>query len=104
MIIDKQFITKENEEEVLSVIESFLNRLIEKKMLISNELRRGYIELPILDREKAEIVKEMIKDFKAYKEPNPDYQKGFNILMEYWDSLPDEEKPEINRRLKQIGI
>lgn len=32
------------------------------------------------------------------------YQKAFNLLMEYWDSLPDEEKPEIDKRLKKIGL
>ena len=31
---------------------------------------------------------------------NPDYKKAYEILMEYWDSLPDEEKPKINERLK----
>jgi hypothetical protein len=29
----------------------------------------------------------------------PDYKAGFEILMQYWDSLPDEEKPFINERL-----
>lgn len=32
------------------------------------------------------------------------YKKGFNILMEYWDSLPDEEKQSINKRLKELGL
>jgi len=33
-----------------------------------------------------------------------DYKKGFNILMEYWDSLPDEQKEEINQRLNEVGV
>lgn len=32
------------------------------------------------------------------------YEKGYRILMEYWDSLPDEEKPKISRRLEKIGL
>ena len=32
------------------------------------------------------------------------YKKAFSILMEYWDSLPDEEKPKIDERLKKIGV
>ena len=32
------------------------------------------------------------------------YKKAYNILMEYWDSLPDEEKPDIDRRLKELGL
>ena len=32
------------------------------------------------------------------------YKKAYNILMEYWDSLPDEEKPKIDRKLKKLGL
>ena len=32
------------------------------------------------------------------------YKKAYNILMEYWDSLPDEEKPDIDRQLKELGL
>lgn len=32
------------------------------------------------------------------------YKEAYNILMDYWDSLPDEEKPEIDRKLKAIGL
>ena len=38
------------------------------------------------------------------KRKKEDYKEGFNILMEYWDSLPDEEKPEIDERLKKVGL
>jgi len=34
----------------------------------------------------------------------PNYKKAFNILMEYWDSLPDEEKADIDKRLKKVGV
>lgn len=32
------------------------------------------------------------------------YKEGYNILMEYWDSLPDEEKPKIHKKLEKIGL
>jgi hypothetical protein len=32
------------------------------------------------------------------------YELGYNILMEYWDSLPDEEKPKIHARLEKLKI
>lgn len=32
------------------------------------------------------------------------YYKAYNILMEYWDSLPDEEKPKIHKQLEEIGL
>ena len=49
----------------------------------------------------------MRKDDKMYINKLEDlikYQHGFDILMEYWDSLPDEQKPDIDRRLKEIGL
>ena len=33
-----------------------------------------------------------------------DYKKGFNILMEYWDSLPDEEKEDVDKELKKVVL
>jgi hypothetical protein len=42
-------------------------------------------------------IKEVIEDKNKYEE-------GFNVLMEYWDSLPDEEKADIDKRLKGFGI
>jgi len=32
------------------------------------------------------------------------YKKAYNILMEYWDYIPDDEKVEINNKLKEIGL
>jgi len=32
------------------------------------------------------------------------YQTALGILMEYWDSLPDEEKPKIDKRLKELEL
>jgi len=31
------------------------------------------------------------------------YREAYFILMEYWDSLPDEEKEDIDRRLTEVG-
>ena len=32
------------------------------------------------------------------------FQKGFNILMEYWDDLPVEHKEEASEKLEKIGL
>ena len=32
------------------------------------------------------------------------YKKAYNILMEYWDYIPDDDKVEINNKLKEIGL
>ena len=33
-----------------------------------------------------------------------DYKKAYHILEEYFDSLPDEEKEDVDRRLKECGL
>ena len=50
----------------------------------------------ILDKSYAEVMFEL-RDKDKYKE-------AYNILMEYWDCLPDEEKPVVDKRLKEIGL
>ena len=32
------------------------------------------------------------------------YKEAYFILMEYWDSLSDEQKPLINERMKKLGL
>ena len=32
------------------------------------------------------------------------YFEGYNILMEYWDSMPDEEKHKVHERLQKLDI
>ena len=32
------------------------------------------------------------------------WEKGFNILMEYWDCLPDDEKPKIHKQLEELNL
>ena len=43
-------------------------------------------------------------ELKKIKQNKPDYEKGFNLLMDYWDSLPDEEKPKVDKKLKKYGF
>ena len=37
------------------------------------------------------------------KSTNP-YEIAYNVLAEYWDYLPDDEKTDINKRLEKVGI
>ena len=30
--------------------------------------------------------------------------KGFDLLMTYWDSLPDDDKPELDAKLQELGL
>ena len=30
---------------------------------------------------------------------DPDYKEAYNILMDYWDCIPEEERIEVSKRL-----
>ena len=32
------------------------------------------------------------------------YKIAYNLLMEYWDILPDEDKPELHKKLEKLGL
>ncbi len=32
------------------------------------------------------------------------YKTGFNILMEYFDFIPDEEKKDVHKKLEELGL
>ena len=34
----------------------------------------------------------------------PDYEKAYHILIEYFDSISDEEKPKVNKLLEECGL
>jgi len=44
------------------------------------------------------------KDILDKLEGKPDYKAAYYILMDYWDSLPDEEKDVINTKLARCGL
>tara|TARA_R110000803_G_scaffold52425_3_gene107960 strand:+ start:2040 stop:2300 length:261 start_codon:yes stop_codon:yes gene_type:complete len=43
-------------------------------------------------------------ELKDTREEEPNYKKGFEELMCYFDSISDEEKPKLNTRLKKLGL
>lgn len=55
-------------------------------------------------QKKKHIYKDVLFVKEALKESQPDYEKAYDILMEYWDSMPDEEKEDIDKRLKRCGL
>ena len=44
------------------------------------------------------------KEYIKHLEGLIKYQYGYDILIEYWDDLPDELKPIIHKRLKGLGL
>lgn len=51
----------------------------------------------------ADCFMKMLLDEKYFIEEN-DYKKAYNLFMDYWDYLPDEDKPEIDKKLKKLGL
>jgi len=50
-------------------------------------------------------VEERLKNkIKKLTKSKNSFKKGFGILMDYWDSLPDDEKSKVNKRLVNVGL
>ena len=32
------------------------------------------------------------------------YKKGYYLLLEYFDSISDDEKPKVDAKLKKVGL
>jgi hypothetical protein len=43
-------------------------------------------------------------EVKILKARAKQYMRGFNILMDYWDSISDEEKQKADKRLKKLNL
>ena len=49
------------------------------------------------------------KDIELWDNPkqlkhNKQYYDGFNIVMSYFDELPEESRAELDKKLKEIGL
>ena len=45
-----------------------------------------------------------IEAWKTKAELFENYFEAYNILMEYWDFIPDEEKHEVHARLEKLEL
>jgi len=36
--------------------------------------------------------------------PLPNYEKAYNILMEFWNCIPENVKPDVHKELKELGL
>ena len=43
-------------------------------------------------------------DEEKIKESKIDYEKAYWIMADYFDSISDEEKPEVDKKLKECGL
>ena len=48
-------------------------------------------------------LEQQLAEFDPYKEFNR-YKKGFKILMEYFDDIPESEKLKVDEKLKELDL
>ena len=58
----------------------------------------------ILAKYEGEVCNACLNDKIVVRREYQKYRKAYDILMEYWDCLPEEEKPEIGRQFDEIGL
>lgn len=37
-------------------------------------------------------------------EEEPNYKEAYDLLMDHWDSIPDEDKEQLSKRLEALGL
>ena len=45
------------------------------------------------------ILGDILEEYREEK-----YKKGFNLLMEYWDCIPEDEREKLDIELKRVGL
>ena len=86
------------EESANSIILRPEETTMSKNNNIRSELRKMSKEKLIWQIEQLQKDLE-VKSARALK-----YYSAFNYLMEHFDSLHDEDKPKLDKRLKEIGL
>jgi len=38
------------------------------------------------------------------KAKTPDYEKAYNLLIDFWDYIPEEDREEVHKALKECGL
>ena len=47
---------------------------------------------------------ELEEKLKKARNEKANFKKAYNILMEYWDSLPEDEREEVHKKLLKCGV
>lgn len=45
-----------------------------------------------------------LTEFKYMVEMFDNYKRAYELFLEYWDSLPDEEKPKLHKKLRRLKL
>jgi len=78
-----------------------LAQLVELKLAITSVLQE-YVYDTELDA--PDVIDEMATEIMDRVTVVNPYAEGYNLLMEYWDSIPDDDKVELDEKLRKLGI
>lgn len=99
-----------NELKVYTICDFYEDRIIGSRVAKTFE-EAGETGFDVLCGHDLEDLEDMVAQLKNYMRNHTDsrlvegdYKAGFKLLMEYWDSLPDADKPEIHRKLEELGL
>jgi len=70
------------------------------------ELKEAVISVleEYLDNDDKDMLEEMAIEITERMVTLNPYAKGYALLMEYWDSIPDDDKPAIDEQLRGWGL
>jgi len=83
---------------------------VEQKKAIYQKLEDYKINLVSADDSSWDNIQLCSKEYffekldEALENVNPDYEKGFEIMYEFFDSIADEQKEEVDKKLKECGL
>lgn len=60
--------------------------------------------LPIDVISRAKVIYSLLNKYLPEEKNKPNYEKAYFILMEYYDTIWDENKLEVDKRLKKVGL
>jgi len=67
---------------------------------VDKELDALLLYLQKLEEDYAKAISDVDKNFKEFKR----YQKGYNILCNYFDYVPEDEKEEVDKQLMELDL
>jgi len=67
---------------------------------VDKELDALLLYLQKLEEDYSKAISDVDKNFKEFKR----YQKAYNILCEYFDYVPDNEKEHVDNQLMELDL
>ena len=67
---------------------------------VDKELDALLLYLQKLEEDYAKAISDVDKNLKEFKR----YQKGYNILCNYFDYVPEDEKEEVDKQLMELDL